>query len=318
MFKKLFLFSCLSLSLSTLSLAKPKSYNGLVVFGDSLSDIGNACPKEGKQSFLLCPLYSNERFSDGKLWVEHLADKLKLKLSPSLDGGYNFAFGGAKSGWGTEAIPGLRTQVDRYLRKVGDKANDSALYVVWIGGNDFKDAFTKLSLNFEKLMFKDLLDDITDNIKRLSRKGAKEFLVPNMPPIHKSPLATGILEKIMGVWTGLSWMVIDMDSEDFSSVGSPQNPLDLFIEGIIGHYNFNLARRLHLLEKEFKIKIYHPNVFHAFKELSENYKSLGLSSPEELFCFDKFHPSAKGHIILANEMLSILHEEESPLLKDLL
>ena len=50
------------------------AFEHLVVFGDSLSDTGNA-----------------GRFSNGPVWVEYLADRLGLTLSPSQRGGSNFA-----------------------------------------------------------------------------------------------------------------------------------------------------------------------------------------------------------------------------------
>ena len=54
-------------------------FDHLVVFGDSLSDAGNA-----------------GRASNGPVWVEILADRLNLTLRPSQSGGSNFAVGGAR------------------------------------------------------------------------------------------------------------------------------------------------------------------------------------------------------------------------------
>ena len=56
------------------------SFSGLVVLGDSLSDNGNA-----------------GRFSNGPVWVEHLAEWLGLELRPSRLGGTNHAVGGARA-----------------------------------------------------------------------------------------------------------------------------------------------------------------------------------------------------------------------------
>lgn len=44
------------------------------------------------------PPYFRGRFSNGPVWVEDLADRLALDLEPSLQGGTNFAFGGAETG----------------------------------------------------------------------------------------------------------------------------------------------------------------------------------------------------------------------------
>jgi outer membrane lipase/esterase len=56
-------------------------FDHLVVFGDSLSDTGNA-----------------GRFSNGLVWVEQVADTLRLPLIASNRGGQNYAVGGGAGG----------------------------------------------------------------------------------------------------------------------------------------------------------------------------------------------------------------------------
>ncbi len=64
--------------------------NQLYVFGDSLSDVGNVFRATGRQ-YPASPPYFQGRFANGPVWVEYLADDLKLPRNPST----NFAFGGA-------------------------------------------------------------------------------------------------------------------------------------------------------------------------------------------------------------------------------
>ena len=59
--------------------APPSAFDELVVFGDSLSDTGNA-----------------GRFSNGPVWVEGVANGLGLSVRPSESGGTNYAIGGAR------------------------------------------------------------------------------------------------------------------------------------------------------------------------------------------------------------------------------
>lgn len=93
-------------------------FTGLVVIGDSLSDMGNG-----------------GRFSDGPVWVERVAERLGLPLRPSRAGGTNHAVGGARVRGGPDD---LRSQANVYLgrarRAGGPDAN--ALHVVWGGAND--------------------------------------------------------------------------------------------------------------------------------------------------------------------------------------
>ena len=72
-------------------------FEQLVVLGDSLSDTGDA-----------------GQFSNGPVWVEQLADALKLPLKAGQRGGHNFAVGGARTEIGPQ---NLRAQVDQYVKR---------------------------------------------------------------------------------------------------------------------------------------------------------------------------------------------------------
>ena len=88
----------------------------MVVFGDSLSDTGDA-----------------GRFSNGPVWVEQLAVQLGLRLRASEAGGSNFAVGGARLD-PRSGPHSLRAQADLFLRR--SQPAGRTLYVVYGGGND--------------------------------------------------------------------------------------------------------------------------------------------------------------------------------------
>jgi phospholipase/lecithinase/hemolysin len=75
---------------------EPRAFQKLVVLGDRLSDMGNA-----------------GRFSNGPVWVEQLAQALRLPLIASERGGHNFAVGGARIEAGPQS---LRAQVNKFLK----------------------------------------------------------------------------------------------------------------------------------------------------------------------------------------------------------
>src|SRR6476619_7996434 len=72
-------------------------FNNLVVFGDSLSDIGNIA----QAPFINTPgpYYWNGRFSNGPVYAETLATGLGLPAlnRSTASGGTDYAYGGAKT-----------------------------------------------------------------------------------------------------------------------------------------------------------------------------------------------------------------------------
>src|ERR1019366_2363840 len=121
-------------------------FTQFVVFGDSLSDNGNAYIGTGG-AIPAPPLYTVGRFTDGPdttpagmpggLWHEVLAGLLGEPVAtPFFAGGANYAVGGAKVLPGDPIIPSLAQQVGLNLAASGGLADPNALYVFWGGAND--------------------------------------------------------------------------------------------------------------------------------------------------------------------------------------
>lgn len=178
----------------------------LLVFGDSLCDGGNARALLGDGAFL-CPPHWADRRCDGPLWVEGLAEGLGLPpLAPSLAGGTNHAFGGARSGSGfsPKGVPNLLTQVEEFLERgegmLGERVGADALrspdpgdwssatlpantlVVLRAGANDYLDAppgpAVGDSVNSHLLAAVNTLADL----------GLRQFLVPSELPWGTSPI----------------------------------------------------------------------------------------------------------------------------------
>ena len=82
----------LGLAAITAQAATP-TYDSLIVFGDSYCDVGNLYLATGGAE--AAPPYYNMRFSNGPIWLDHVAGFLRLPLTPSVLKGTDFAFGGA-------------------------------------------------------------------------------------------------------------------------------------------------------------------------------------------------------------------------------
>lgn len=77
----------------------PARFSTTTVVGASISDTGNTCRFiPNNAGCPPSPPYAAGRFSDGSLWIESVAANFGATVSPSLNGGSNFAFAGARTG----------------------------------------------------------------------------------------------------------------------------------------------------------------------------------------------------------------------------
>jgi phospholipase/lecithinase/hemolysin len=151
------LISAVALAASSLCLASPQAAkcSSIYVFGDSVSDSGNVAlakgypqgvpqPVTGNSYIPDDPYYPTGRFSNGPVWAEDFAALFGLAAAPSLLGGSNFAFAGARTGGPNVPAPTLTTQVGMFLGTHGT-APSNALYVIAEVGNDARDAMVKIA-----------------------------------------------------------------------------------------------------------------------------------------------------------------------------
>jgi phospholipase/lecithinase/hemolysin len=151
----------------------------LIVFGDSLSDIGNI--NDATLGAVPGRSYFDGRFSNGPAWVERLATNLGVgPLLPSTAGGTNYAYGGAQT-TGANGIGGLFIRdLDEQLADYNatQVADPTALYVVWAGANDLFDGQTDVTAPIGR---------VVSSLESLAARGARQFLVPNLPILGRIP-----------------------------------------------------------------------------------------------------------------------------------
>src|SRR5438477_3188731 len=214
--RKLFIVGVL-LAMSFLVNAQALAFTQIIVFGDSLSDDGNIAHRVRDTFGFSDPSinfnYTDNRFTDDTntapaanlytgTWHEQLANTfLSLPVATnSLDGGTNYAFGGATTKDGTQqrtvinnpfpftggdftiTIDNIGKQVNDYLASHSPDPN--ALYIVWGGGNDLFDDHSAQSVI-------DTANRVGVLIQRLANAGARNFLVPNVPPLGAVPNSFG-------------------------------------------------------------------------------------------------------------------------------
>ncbi|MEM6506237.1 MAG: SGNH/GDSL hydrolase family protein [Planctomycetota bacterium] len=264
--------------------AQGNAYSDVVVFGDSLSDVGNTA---NNFFFQFISLFgggadvTNGRFSSGPVWVEHLAADLGLPGSASSRsdaGGDNYAHGGARTGSGRlsfNVIDNLGFQIDDYLSS-NTPAGDE-LFVVWGGGNDVLDGVGTAQ---------SITTNMINHVGALADGGAQRFLVMNLPKLGDIP----------------------------RNLGSASQPA---LNNLASSYNSLLAAEMNTLARQRGLDITLFDVETTFDRLLQDPTLYGFTNTSDAFVgssgdvngfvfWDEIHPTSRAHDILADAVFVAL------------
>jgi outer membrane lipase/esterase len=283
------LLACLALCSQAARAALP-AYDAIYVFGDSYSDVGNA--SIATSGAVPGPLYYNGRFSNGPIWVEHVAGAVGLPMQSFLvPGGTDYAVGGA---WVTQpqlilgqTVPDVPQQVVLYLSQHGGKADPKALYIIQGGGNDIVGNLATSGLTPHALGFQIALG-ISDAELLLRRAGARNFLIPNLFNVGLLPAAAS-----------------NPSFANAASVATNQSLNTLLaLEGLLQG-----------------IRIQRIDVFSLYQAIQQDPKHFGFvnvttpclialpavcSDPDHSLFWDSFHPTEFGHAFFAVTVINAL------------
>lgn len=302
-------------------------FSSLFVIGDSLSDTGNnaivfdsaGVPRTttpiASPAFIPTPPYASGRYSNGPVWVEGLAAGLGLSAQPSLLGGTNFAFGGARSGPSdpTSFPFSLLDQTQFFLGAMtGGIAPSDALYVVSGGGNDARDAFTDAfwavlgSSDPSSLIAAyaaSYANDIGSIVTDLETAGARHILLVNVPDIGVTPaIQAGKL--VFGQWY----------PDLASSVAAAMNGA---LNTMLGTLSPAMTDGIRVLDTYTLVDdiIADPAAFGMTDVTSACAASQAcIDNPDTTFFWDGIHPTTAGHMILAQAALRTVPEPSTVLL----
>ena len=284
-----------------------EGYSQLVVFGDSLSDPGNFFTLTGQVShvpYALIPSAPYDRggmhFTNGKTWIEQFAREIHLSAGPAYRAPNkfsNFAVGGARAR--ASGFLDLTTQVSSYLRQGDTNTKAKKLVVIFIGGNDVRDAIESLAVDpsgtTSAAILTEAITSLNNNLLALISAGANEFLIANAPDLALIPAIRYLGPQVQGA------------AHFFSA-----------------QFNQGLSASLGALETAFPITIHKLDVFSIFNNVAANPKEFDLSvvdtscitpgvvvkavchKPDDYLFWDGIHPTQRGHEILADFAKQVL------------
>ncbi len=274
----------------------------IVIFGDSLSDNGNLYELM-KHQLPQSPPYYEGRFSNGPVWIEHLAASYFSNPDTHL---LNYAIGGSGVSEEDEddVLLTLKKQVNTYLLSHQDSADPDALYIIWIGANNYlgapEDADQALN---------EVNTGISNSIEKLINKGAKHILLFNIPDLGKTPAATEFdatemlhyfstqhnkmlyqsFNQFKSNYPEVEWFYFDLGTMFDDVVEHPANYGFSNVKDMCSDFTMNQMNRKSLLKM---VAAVHPK---ANNDACDGY----------LF-FDLVHPTAYAHRLIAEEVRSML------------
>jgi phospholipase/lecithinase/hemolysin len=306
--------------------AQATTFTQVIVFGDSLSDDGNIAHRVRDTIGFSYPSsnfnYSDYRFTNDTntspaanlyvgTWHEQL-EKTFLGLAVaknSLDGGTDYAFGGATTKNGTQdrtiinnpfpfgggdftiTIDNMGKQINDYL--ASHAADPNALYILWGGGNDLFDDNNAQSVT-------NTATRVGMLIIRLANAGARNFLVPNVPPLGAVPNSFGDPNRV----AGLDQASASYRTQLNSAVGS-------VVSGFAGNgitiHVYNLDVWLGM------IRVLGQPGHYNFVNTVDSAQGASGVNPDQYLFWDDIHPTTGGHHQLANEANRLLSGQIAPL-----
>jgi phospholipase/lecithinase/hemolysin len=278
-----------SLGLVTLTAqAAAPVYDNLYVFGDSYCDVGNLFAATG-DTYPPAPYYRG-RFSDGPMWLDHVAGFLHVPLTPALLGGTDYAFGGA---WatapqplGTGVIPSVPEQVGLYLQQHGGKADPNALYIIEGGGNDIVDTTTgsPQALGYQIAL------SLVASERMLRKAGARHFVIPNLFNVGLLPVAASKVAFASAASTAANKGLNELLAAEEEIQGVHILRMDVF----------SLMSAVQTDPTHF-----------GFTDITDPCLTTALcSDPDHTFFWDTFHPTLFGHAFFAVTLENALVQQE--------
>ena len=173
----------------------------LIVFGDSLVDAGNIFLATG--GYAPTNIYNPPsrgyfpgRFTNGPDYTDLLNRQFYGSyMTPSLAGGPNYAFGGARIVNDGDPVPDLAAQLGLYFTASGNTADANALYIINAGGNDvFGLQSGSIGLYPDAASYTTaLLNTLSGSVQALAARGAGRILVTGIPNLTATGIALDAL-----------------------------------------------------------------------------------------------------------------------------
>jgi phospholipase/lecithinase/hemolysin len=296
-------------------------FTGLTMFGDSLSDTGNAFLATGTVTTAPFPIVPSAPYmrpaplepalSNGPVWLEVVGSALGLPVAPSRAGGTNYAFAGADSG-PLPFVPPTPppTLLQQFFGPApaffdGGPIVPTDLYGVWAGSNDIRGALGVYAAVFNNdpanapaalaaasAVVNAGVANVALVLNALAAGGAQNILSINVPDVGLAPAANVPFQ--------------------------PAGIADLARQLAAG-FNLGLATAINGIESAYGVNIIEVDIFTLLHGMVNDPGAVGLTNvtdpcifgantntcadPDTYLFWDGLHPTAAGHRLIAGAVL---------------
>ncbi|KAJ2078651.1 hypothetical protein H4R24_004329 [Coemansia sp. RSA 988] len=285
----LFAWVAASIHVFVVTAAPISAVPNLIIFGNSLSDNGNAAAAEHAGGFW------EGRWADSYVWNEYTAKILGMSLE-------NRAYGGATSNnelspafHGNISIPSFHDQVNEWFKSNPNPSQynlENDIIEIEIGSNDVLHNINGLvtgALDISDFASR-LADTITDDIRRLISAGYKNIILWNLPAIEYTPAVNGLgagslAKSLVGV---LNNAIEDATNELIDEYRGKTQAIHLF--------NLNTLVNLALLPESLRALGITDSTSACYNDDGNGNISI-CSNPGEYFFYDEVHPAGRMHYL---------------------
>lgn len=307
-YSKILICATVSLFLMAVSVSSAHAFSEMITFGDSLSDSGNVYAATDGQIPAL-PYYDG-RFTNGPNYVDLLASVTGLSSDPFLNGGPNYAVGGAKTPGFPDGLPyDFLSQVGIFKNEITfgirDKPDKNALFIVFIGSNDMLEVIADALDNPQDQSsiiqngVNEIVANIRDGLNDLKDEDAFNILVPYLPNLARTPRYVQKEASSPGAFN-----VATAASLAFNQ--ALDEMLDSFADiNIIRFQTYDLVEQA-IVDAE---ALGFSNVSAACYTGDDNFTGGGTvcADPDAYVFWDQIHPSAHAHSLLEQQLYPTLY-----------
>jgi phospholipase/lecithinase/hemolysin len=276
----------------------------VTVFGDSLSDPGNVFALTGTVShtpYAVIPsapyTTGGLHFSNGKTWIEQrpAGDVNAQSSGPAYQvrGVFtNYAVGGARARPASGGLlqGDLTVQVQNYLADFGGAARPEATHVIFIGGNDIRDALEAGGGAASFAILNAAVTAVATNIQTLYFAGATRFVVVNGPDVGLVPAVRLFGPTAQAAATALSAGYNAGLAAAVTSLSAGLPAIHIVLVDLFGFLDDVVANAGKYGLTDVTDMCIIPGVMGNAK----------CSNPNDYLFWDGIHPTSAGHALLAD------------------